>query len=125
MKELFEQIFYLDETSPSFLRWKITVSNRSKAGDVAGSINNSGYWRVTYKAKFYPVHKIVYCLHYGNYDESLTVDHIDNCPSNNNPQNLRLLSLSEQNKHRRKWGAKTMDNRLNEFEMSKADRTCE
>jgi hypothetical protein len=116
----FQQIFYLDETSPSFLRWKVKVTNRVQKDSVAGSLSHHGYWWVTYKGKHYPVHAIVYYLYFGEYDSLKTIDHIDNCSSNNKPSNLKLATKSEQNKNRRAWGFNTMNNQLNEFEILKA-----
>lgn len=115
----FNEFFYLDETSPSYLRWKISMNNRAKKNSVAGHLGAHGYWRVSLKHKSYPVHLIVYYLHYGYYDYTKTVDHLDNCPANNNPSNLKLVTRSVQNKNRRLWGFKTIDNTLNSFELSK------
>ena len=116
---LWKQFFYVDSSSPSFLRWKITVSNRCKQDSTAGNLSPYGYWRVYCNKKCYPVHSVVYGLTYKDYQSFLTVDHIDRCPSNNNPSNLRLATKSQQNCNRRKWGFKTMDNTLNAFEIAK------
>jgi hypothetical protein len=51
--ELFQELFYLDSESPSYLRWKIHINNRCKAHSVAGHLERAGYWRVTYKQLFY------------------------------------------------------------------------
>jgi hypothetical protein len=117
----FNEFFYLDETSPSYLRWKVFINNRKQKDSVAGHLSAHGYWRVSLKRKVYPVHLIVYSIHYGYYDDAKTVDHLDNCPSNNNPSNLALATRSGQNKNRRLWGFKTMDNTLNLFELSKVN----
>jgi hypothetical protein len=85
----------------------------------AGNLSPYGYWRVYCNKKCYPVHSVVYGLTYKDYQSFLTVDHIDRCPSNNNPSNLRLATKSQQNCNRRKWGFKTMDNTLNAFESAK------
>jgi hypothetical protein len=118
----FENVFYLDETSPSFLRWKITINNRTQKDSVAGNLSKHGYWWVSFQRKHYPVHAIVYYLHCGIYDNTKTIDHLDNCPSNNYPSNLKLATKTEQNKNRRLWGFKTMNNRLNQFELGKISR---
>ena len=117
---LFKQLFYVSNSSPSYLRWKIHVSNRVKEDSIAGCINCSGYWYATYKRIKYPVHSVVYALTFDVYESLMTIDHIDNCPSNNNPNNLRWATKSEQGFNRRKWGFKTMNNHLNSFETSKA-----
>ena len=118
----FENLFYLDETSPSYLRWKIPINNRTKINSTAGYLNSHGYWSVRFKGKTYPVHTIVYYLYYGIYDFTKTIDHLDNCPSNNNPLNLKLATKSEQSKNRRAWGFKTINNKLNAFEIAKANK---
>lgn len=118
--DLFKEVFYLDESSPSYLRWKISPSTRFKAGSVAGNQNRHGYWYVRYKGVTYPVAKVVLSLSNDEYFDQLTAHHIDYCPSNNTPSNLRWEDRSGQNANRRLWGFKTMDNNLNDFEKSKA-----
>jgi hypothetical protein len=117
--ELFQELFYLDRSSPSYLRWKIYISNRCKAHSVAGHLGMSGYWWTTYKRIKYPVATVVLSLYSKEYYEDMTVDHIDRCPSNNCPSNLRWCNKSEQGFNRRSWGFKTMDNSLNAFEKSR------
>lgn len=116
---LFQEVFYLDSSSPSYLRWKIDITNRRKAHSVAGYLQMSGYWCVTYKRIKYPVATVVLSLYSKEYCEDMTVDHIDRCPSNNCPSNLRWCNKSQQSLNRRSWGFKTMDNSLNSFERSK------
>jgi len=117
--QLFQELFYLDPDSPSYLRWKINVNNRCKEHSVAGYNNRHGYWRVTYKGTSYAVATVVLSLYSKEYCEDMTVDHIDHCPSNNCPSNLRWYNKSQQNLNRRAWGFKTMDNSLTVFERSK------
>ena len=118
--QLFNEFLYLDETSPSYLRWKVHLNSRAKKDSVAGCLSGHGYWRVTCKGKYYPGHLIVMVLSCGEYRPNLTVDHINNCPSDNRPENLRWATRSDQNKNRRRFGSKTIDNTLNDFEKAKA-----
>lgn len=83
---------YYDESSPSFLRWKITRDNIS-AGDIAGCINSSGYYIVTINNVSYRVHRIIWVLFHKEIDSNLTIDHIDRNRANNNIKNLRLVTL--------------------------------
>jgi hypothetical protein len=93
--------FYYDESSPSRLRWKIEVRTgkdgriRLKSvGDVAGSINDSGYgryWRTRLEGKDYAVHRIIWELVCGEIPSGLEVDHKDGDSLNNSPSNLRTV----------------------------------
>lgn len=85
---------YYDESSPSFLRWKITRDNIS-AGDIAGCINSSGYYIVTINNVSYRVHRIIWVLFHKEIDSNLTIDHIDRNRANNNIKNLRLVTHSQ------------------------------
>lgn len=116
---LFNEIFYIDTSSPSCLRWKIKVNNRCNKHSIAGCLSKHGYWRVSYKGVNYSVATIVCSLNTNKYFEDKTVDHIDRCPSNNLPCNLRWADRSQQNSNRRLWGFKTMNNVLNSFEHAK------
>lgn len=88
-------LFEYDESSPSCLRWKVSrVGGRGiKDGDVAGSIDGKGYWRVGLSGKEYRVHRIVYQLVTGEVlSDHLQVDHRDRDRLNNNISNLRLVT---------------------------------
>lgn len=68
---------------------------------LAQQINNSGYLRVSLsqvgEAKYFSVHRLVAIYFVPNDDplEKNTVDHIDGNKQNNNAENLRWLSLSD------------------------------
>lgn len=102
---------HIDELRANFcydgktLRWVRNVQHGShkKAGDIAGSISNNGYMRVSLKVgqskTMYMVHRLIYqmahnlaCL-----PDDMIVDHIDRNPLNNDISNLRLASRSENN----------------------------
>ncbi|EMF5533998.1 HNH endonuclease [Salmonella enterica] len=91
--EMNDNVYY-DETSPSFLRWKVTRDN-IQAGTIAGSINSSGYYRITINNVSYRVHRIIWVLFHGEIDSNLTVDHLDRNRANNNIRNLRLVTHSQ------------------------------
>lgn len=95
------QIVDYDETSPTFLRWKIPRANNAyKAGDIAGSFDSDGYGQIYIIDKLYKSHRIIFCLHSGkNLDSNLVVDHLDRNKSNNNINNLRLTSINENAKN--------------------------
>jgi hypothetical protein len=97
------ELFEIDESSPSFLRWRIG----RKASQVAGYLEADGYWRVkvTFKGQYQriPVHRIIFAMHNKIDPDNQDVDHIDNSKSNH-PANLRLAGScgNQQNAWKRK-----------------------
>lgn len=91
-----------DETSKTGLRWKKLLNiqcRRISIGDEAGHLNNTGYYRSQFNARNYLNHRIVYFLYHGYCPDIL--DHIDGNRQNNNINNLREATLSD-NGHNRK-----------------------
>lgn len=89
-------LFTYDETSPSFLRWKISVMSGKNTivvtvGDVAGSPNSSRRWSVQVNGKLYQCHRVIYEMFFGELGD-LSVDHIDGNPENNSISNLRAVT---------------------------------
>jgi hypothetical protein len=99
--ELMDSVVSYDETSPTFLRYKIRRANGAyKPGDIAGSFDSDGYGQIYVVDKLYKIHRIIYCLHMGcDLNSNLIIDHIDRNKSNNNINNLRLTSHSENGKN--------------------------
>lgn len=89
--ETVNNLFYYDETSETFLRWKVSRGNK-KAGDIAGCDSTGGYYRVSINNSDYMVHRIIWVLFHGEIDSSLTIDHIDRNRRNNNIKNLCLAT---------------------------------
>lgn len=75
------------------LYWKKQLSKIAKIGTKAGSIDNLGYLNVQIKGKKYKVHRVIFMMHYGYLPEF--IDHIDRNPSNNNIENLRPATHTE------------------------------
>lgn len=97
-REDFENLFYVDSTSPSGLRWKENRYNIpggyllvAKDSIACCKKKTTGYWYYNNKAS----HRIVYALIHGECPSDLTIDHIDCNKDNNSIENLRLLSRSE------------------------------
>jgi hypothetical protein len=76
-----------------------------KNGNLAGNILKSGYGLVSVKGKRFGIHRVIYAMHHGFMPE--IVDHIDGNPSNNNIQNLRSATKS-QNGMNQKLSAKNI-----------------
>jgi hypothetical protein len=108
MSEQLSDVFYYDDTSPTGLRWKVTIragKNRNRVictvGDVAGSKHDSeSYYTVRYKRKKYMCHRVVYELLVKTISEGMEIDHIDGNKLNNKISNLREVSkrLNQRNK---------------------------
>ena len=66
-----------------------------------GSKNKEGYYTISYRGNQLKVHKLVALLFIGKEPtQDHTVDHIDQNPGNNNAENLRWATKSEQAKNR-------------------------
>lgn len=98
--EVVSRIYYIDESSPTILRWRIN-SGPKRAGDVAGSLNKSdGYYRVGYLGKSLQIYRVIYCLyHKKDLNGETVIDHIDRDKSNNHPLNLREVTGSDNNRN--------------------------
>lgn len=116
-KELLEQYFKYDPSSPSGLRWSVNRHNGRfyyiVAGDAAGSIQKdrrgSDYksWVVSLNNKLYLAHRIIYCLCHGSLSSELYIDHIDGNPLNNKIENLRAVSPKINSRNSKKYAANT------------------
>jgi hypothetical protein len=69
---------------------------RSKShlnGQIAGTLDNRGYFRVKIDNKNYLIHRLIFMWHYGFFP--IQVDHIDGNPLNNSIENLRKATNAE------------------------------
>lgn len=101
LKELFD---YRDGE----LHWKKSGSGR-KIGGRTGYDSSDGYRLIGINGKVYLAHRLIFLFHYNCLPKFL--DHIDGDPSNNNIDNLRKTSLSQnqgnQEKHKSHNGKPT------------------
>lgn len=89
----------VDTTLPSGLRWKCAPSRRIRAGSPAfTTLDVYGYMRGMFQRKHYQAHRVVFYLTHGYWAEY--IDHIDGDRKNNAPNNLRDVTLCE-NQHNR------------------------
>ena len=74
------------------LFWKVN-RGKAKAGDKAGCIGNRGYVLIVINGKQRMAHRLVWIMH-GN-DPVLMLDHIDGNQLNNRIENLRPITVSQ------------------------------
>ena len=67
---------------------------RTRAGDTAGSVLNTGYVRIVIDGKKFFAHRLAFLYVEGKFPE-FSVDHIDGVPANNRWANLRKATHSE------------------------------
>ena len=102
-----QSILKIDPTSPSGLTWikKSKTAGTLKAYKEKGILTGKKYWviKVPYNGKRYDliVHRIVLLLKQNELDPDKEVDHEDGDTLNNNPDNLRE-STHSQNMHNSK-----------------------
>ena len=82
------------------LYWKVSKTNSVKIGDLAGWISKDGYREVGINGKNYKSHRLIFLYHHGFLPEFL--DHIDGNPKNNNINNLREATKSQNSMNRKK-----------------------
>ena len=74
------------------LFWKI-AKQKIKIGQKAGCLNNSGYRIIRLNQKSYLEHRIIFALHHGYMPNF--IDHIDGNKLNNNIDNLREATKTQ------------------------------
>lgn len=94
-------VFYYDESSPTFLRWKFGNGTRMRSNDVAGGLQSDGYFGVKYRTVDYMVHRIIYELAYGGVGDK-PIDHINGIKTDNRKGNLRLSTPSQNTRNQKK-----------------------
>jgi len=113
--EEFSKYFYIDETSPSGLRWKVDIYSGTKNNvlsvrkdSVAGNkyFRTNGKpkcWRIVLKGRTYYCHRVIMAISNQDFNEKWIVNHIDTNPFNNSLSNLELstpaLNSRKTNKH--------------------------
>jgi hypothetical protein len=72
------------------VRRTVGSNGKHKVGDVAGCLNQNGYYYVKIGSTEYKGHRLIWKWHHGTEPE--TLDHIDDDKSNNRIENLRPLT---------------------------------
>lgn len=95
---------YVDISSPSLLRWKNKRNNQVKEGSVAGTLRSDGRWRVNIKGKFYYTYRVYIFIATGVDPIHSIVDHKNGDSRCHAPDNLRVVTRSQNNINRKPRG---------------------
>jgi hypothetical protein len=80
-QELLKRLLdYNQETGA--LTWKVARSSKSKVGQVAGYINNDGFWATSIQNKLYKNHYLVWLWHHGELPETRIIHANKDCLDN-------------------------------------------
>ena len=80
--------------------WKRPLSNRVRAGDVAGSVDNvTGYLRIRINGKGYQAHRLAWFYVYGEWPKG-QIDHKDGNKRDNRISRLKDVTSRENNQNR-------------------------
>lgn len=95
-----ERLNELFEYKGGYLYWKSlpsSLARKCKVGEKAGSVASMGYWRIGVDGNLYFAHRLIYAIHNNGFCPD-TLDHIDGIKTNNQIENLRPATAS-QNAH--------------------------
>ena len=83
------------------IRWKVSRGPK-RAGDFAGCIDSNGYRKLHYDGQSLYGHRIAWILSNGPIPPKMEIDHINGNRADNRLENLRVVSVSENqlNTHR-------------------------
>ena len=74
--------------------------DESKWRELFKITKSNGYCEIRYKYKCLRRCRIVYAAHVGKLEQDLVINHKDGSKLNDSPENLELITQSENNKHR-------------------------
>jgi len=101
-------LFYIDNSSPTLLRWKQDRFGSRKMcrvirhkGDIAGGVQDDGYHKVLVNGKYHSNHRVLYCLYNSvDLESKDVIDHVDGDTFNNASDNLRIVDRKLNSRNR-------------------------
>ena len=75
------------------------IWNSKFAGSIAGYVRPDGYRKICIDRVMYQAHRLVWIMHYGNIGD-FQIDHINQTPSDNRIENLRVVTPSENQRNK-------------------------
>jgi hypothetical protein len=91
-QDLLKELFYYKDGK---LFNRIQRGSKALVGEEAGCLHNRGYRHIKINGNIYLSHRLIYIYHNGEIADKLYTDHIDRIKSNNNIENLRLVTGQE------------------------------
>ena len=88
--EYLRSILHYDPETGVFT-WKVSNSNRVKAGDIAGSSRGGGYLQIKVQSRVYKAHRLAWLHTYGVWPKD-QIDHVSRVRTDNRIANLREVS---------------------------------
>jgi len=80
----------------------------SKKGKVVGTMHRNGYKVTSIDKKQYPVHRLIWLYHHGFMPEKgIEIDHINRHRDDNRIENLRMVSVSCNQRNTGNWSTNT------------------
>jgi len=93
-----QKILHYDKETGIFT-WAYRRAHRALKGSVAGTIYNNEYIVITIDKKLYKAHRLAWLHVYGEFPK-VHIDHINHIRTDNSIDNLRSVTLQENNKNK-------------------------